>query len=362
MRAMATAGRAVVFSGTTVAIGLLALVVLPVPFLRSVGYGGMLIPLISVAVAMTCCRWSCPRSGPGWTGRTCAATTSASRSWTRWARLVVRRRLAAAGAAVAVLAALAVAAASITLGPADGNPDTIAKRRRRPPGPDPLERSGIGVGRAARRSRCSRRAPTRGAVAGRLGRRRRRAGRDRAGRRLARAARRPSSTSSPHDRCRRARSTASARPPMPPGPTSASEGCGAAERRLRLGGLRQLPARWSALIARAHVRAARARVPLAAAAAEGRDAERALGRGGVRRDRRSSGSRATARTLWGIPATGAITVLGAADGVRVPVRAVDGLRGVHPRAHARGVRRTGSTDAAVVRGIGRTAGSSRARR
>jgi RND superfamily putative drug exporter len=52
-RAMASAGRAVVFSGTTVAVGLLSLVVLPVPFLRSVGYGGMLIPLISVAVAVT---------------------------------------------------------------------------------------------------------------------------------------------------------------------------------------------------------------------------------------------------------------------------------------------------------------------
>ena len=38
--AMQTAGHAVVFSGVTVAIGLLALVVLPVPFMRSMGYGG----------------------------------------------------------------------------------------------------------------------------------------------------------------------------------------------------------------------------------------------------------------------------------------------------------------------------------
>ena len=37
--AMATAGRAVLFSGLTVGIGLLALVVLPVPFLRSAGIG-----------------------------------------------------------------------------------------------------------------------------------------------------------------------------------------------------------------------------------------------------------------------------------------------------------------------------------
>ena len=52
-RRMATAGRAVVLSGLTVAIGLLALVVLPVPGLRSVGYGGMLIPLITTGVALT---------------------------------------------------------------------------------------------------------------------------------------------------------------------------------------------------------------------------------------------------------------------------------------------------------------------
>jgi len=36
----------VVLSGLTVAIGLLALIVLPVPGLRSVGYGGMLIQLV----------------------------------------------------------------------------------------------------------------------------------------------------------------------------------------------------------------------------------------------------------------------------------------------------------------------------
>ena len=44
---------AVVFSGTTVAIGLLALIVLPLPFLRSIGFAGMLIPLVSVVVAVT---------------------------------------------------------------------------------------------------------------------------------------------------------------------------------------------------------------------------------------------------------------------------------------------------------------------
>ena len=38
---METAGRAVIFSGITVAIGLFALIALPLPFLRSMGYGGM---------------------------------------------------------------------------------------------------------------------------------------------------------------------------------------------------------------------------------------------------------------------------------------------------------------------------------
>ena len=46
--AMNHAGRAVVFSGLTVAIGLLSMIVLPVPMLRSVGYGGVLVPLMSV--------------------------------------------------------------------------------------------------------------------------------------------------------------------------------------------------------------------------------------------------------------------------------------------------------------------------
>src|SRR4051794_13221701 len=51
--AMQTAGHAVVFSGVTVAIGLLALVVLPVPFMRSIGLGGALIPLASVLTTLT---------------------------------------------------------------------------------------------------------------------------------------------------------------------------------------------------------------------------------------------------------------------------------------------------------------------
>src|SRR5580693_3794920 len=88
-RAMQTAGRAVVFSGTTVAIGLLALVALPLPFLRSVGYGGLLIPLISVLVAMTLLPVVLAKLGPRLDWPHVRDDDKASRSWTRWAEMVV---------------------------------------------------------------------------------------------------------------------------------------------------------------------------------------------------------------------------------------------------------------------------------
>ena len=50
---MATAGRATLFSGMTVAIGLAALLLMPLPFMRSMGAGGVLIPLVSMAASVT---------------------------------------------------------------------------------------------------------------------------------------------------------------------------------------------------------------------------------------------------------------------------------------------------------------------
>ncbi|HSI31586.1 MAG TPA: MMPL family transporter, partial [Miltoncostaeaceae bacterium] len=50
---MRHAGRSVIVSGSTVAIGLLSLIILPLPFIRSIGIGGMLIPAVSVIVAIT---------------------------------------------------------------------------------------------------------------------------------------------------------------------------------------------------------------------------------------------------------------------------------------------------------------------
>jgi RND superfamily putative drug exporter len=50
---MTHAGRSVIVSGSTVAVGLLSLVILPLPFIRSMGIGGMLIPAVSVIAAIT---------------------------------------------------------------------------------------------------------------------------------------------------------------------------------------------------------------------------------------------------------------------------------------------------------------------
>jgi RND superfamily putative drug exporter len=143
-RAMETAGRAVVFSGITVAIGLLALIALPLPFLRSMGYGGMLIPLVSTIVAITLLPVILAKLGPrlDWPHR--RTDDKASRAWTRWAEAVSRRRWVAAGAGLALIVALAVAATNLQLGSADA--DTIAKKGDAKQGLVALERAGIGEG------------------------------------------------------------------------------------------------------------------------------------------------------------------------------------------------------------------------
>ena len=52
-RTMATAGRATIFSGMTVAIGLALLVFMPVPFMQSMGIGGLMAPLVAIVASAT---------------------------------------------------------------------------------------------------------------------------------------------------------------------------------------------------------------------------------------------------------------------------------------------------------------------
>jgi len=115
-RAMVTAGSAVVFSGVTVAVALAALVVLPVPFLRAMGFGGLLIPLFSVLVATTLLPVLLLTIGPRLQRWGRSARRREHTGWERWARLVVRRPKAAALTALLILAALMAPVVDLRLG------------------------------------------------------------------------------------------------------------------------------------------------------------------------------------------------------------------------------------------------------
>jgi putative drug exporter of the RND superfamily len=114
--AMRHAGRAVVFSGLTVAIGLLSMIVLPVPMLRSVGYGGVLVPLVSVAVAMTLLPVILASVGPRLDWPRLRTERQASPVFAAWASLVFRHKWVAAVVGLGVMAVLIAPALSLRLG------------------------------------------------------------------------------------------------------------------------------------------------------------------------------------------------------------------------------------------------------
>ena len=114
--AMGTAGRAVGISGATVAIGLLSMVVLPVPALRSFGYAGLLIPLVSVAVTLTLLPVVLAAIGQRLDWPHLRKGAHAGRGWSAWARGVVRWRRAAVVGGLAILIPLGIAAFGLQLG------------------------------------------------------------------------------------------------------------------------------------------------------------------------------------------------------------------------------------------------------
>jgi putative drug exporter of the RND superfamily len=107
---MTHAGRSVIVSGSTVAIGLLSMVILPLPFIRSIGIGGMLIPLIAVTAAITLLpallsllgtRINRLRVMPK---RFVEPPSADTGFWARWARTVTRRPLPIFIAGVVIVA------------------------------------------------------------------------------------------------------------------------------------------------------------------------------------------------------------------------------------------------------------------
>jgi putative drug exporter of the RND superfamily len=109
---MTHAGRSVIVSGSTVAVGLLSMVILPLPFIRSIGIGGMLIPAVSVLAAITLLPALIATLGT----RINSFRVMPKRfvdhghpedgAWGRWARFVLRRPWPVAIAGLAVVAVL----------------------------------------------------------------------------------------------------------------------------------------------------------------------------------------------------------------------------------------------------------------
>src|SRR3989449_4313510 len=109
---MTHAGRSVIVSGSTVAVGLLSLIVIPLPFIRSIGIGGMLIPTVSVITAITLLpallatlgtRINSVRRLPK---RFVDQGHPEDGLWGRWARLVMRRPVVVAAIGLAIVAVL----------------------------------------------------------------------------------------------------------------------------------------------------------------------------------------------------------------------------------------------------------------
>ena len=142
--AMETAGHAVVFSGVTVAIGLLALIVLPVPFMRSMGYGGALIPLASVLTTLTLTPAILAGIGPKVDWPKIRHENRASRAWSGWARMIVRRRWVAAITALAALGALTAVLFGIKIGLASSG--SLAQNGKAYDALQTLKQGGISTG------------------------------------------------------------------------------------------------------------------------------------------------------------------------------------------------------------------------
>jgi RND superfamily putative drug exporter len=109
---MTHAGRSVIVSGSTVAVGLLSMVILPLPFIRSIGIGGMLIPAVSVLVSITLLPALLSFMGPRinklrvMPKRMVAVSDPETSWWGRWASFVVRRPWPVAAIGTAIVAVL----------------------------------------------------------------------------------------------------------------------------------------------------------------------------------------------------------------------------------------------------------------
>ena len=131
---METAGRAVVFSGSAVGIGLALMLFMPLPFMRGFGIGGLVIPLVSVACALTLLPvlvYFCVngldrvRIVPKRVARRAGTPSSTSGGGSRAGSCVTRGRCAAATTAFLLLLALPVLWLEVGPGSNKGIPQNL---------------------------------------------------------------------------------------------------------------------------------------------------------------------------------------------------------------------------------------------
>ncbi|MDQ3670560.1 MAG: MMPL family transporter, partial [Actinomycetota bacterium] len=123
VRTMETAGRAVVFSGSAVGIGLALMLFMPLPFMQGFGIGGLAIPVVSIIAAITLlpvllyflgARLDRVRLLP----RAILDRREAEGNmWVRLARSIMRRPVAYAAGTAAALILLALPVLDLELGP-----------------------------------------------------------------------------------------------------------------------------------------------------------------------------------------------------------------------------------------------------
>jgi RND superfamily putative drug exporter len=124
------AGRSVIVSGSTVAIGLLSMVIIPVPVIRSIGIGGLLIPAVSVLVSVTMLPALLSLLGHrinSWRVMPKRIVEGSDREegfWWRWAHLVMRRPVAVGALGLAIVGLLLVPASR--LNPAEAQAKDLA--------------------------------------------------------------------------------------------------------------------------------------------------------------------------------------------------------------------------------------------
>ncbi|HET7045626.1 MAG TPA: MMPL family transporter, partial [Gaiellaceae bacterium] len=147
---MTHAGRSVIVSGSTVAVGLLSMLVLPMPFIRSIGIGGMLIPAVSVLTAVTLLPALLATLGTRINSVRLLPKRLVDRGhpedgwWGRWAELVMRRPVPVAAVGLAIVGLLVYS--GLQLNPSEAQAKDFPGRGDAIEGRDALAAAGISAG------------------------------------------------------------------------------------------------------------------------------------------------------------------------------------------------------------------------